>query len=183
MNAFDKARKVEAVAMDDLIPFLRDISFEGRFVLTDKGNLSKTLQKTVGDAMFNCKLEQKIWAVEIKSEQNARYGNLFLELWSNKSRYTPGWMLTLQADVLFYYFVDERRLYILSMNKLKKWAFDNWRITRFPERKQNKYVQMNDTWGACVPIHVLEEEIGMRRYSLSGDVATDETAELQLFGS
>jgi len=171
-SAFDETRKVEAEALKELIPFLRERAFEGRFVVTDKGNLSRILQKTVGDVLFNCQ-KHKVWAVEIKSEVENKWNNFFLEIWSNLKRFTPGWMLTLQADILMYYFQKEKELYVMSLPKLKEWAFINTskngergRIWDFPEKQQSKYVQLNDTWGRCVPIPIIAEEVGFSLYKL-----------------
>lgn len=168
MTAFDQARQVEARGMAILTPFLKTRAHDGRFVLTGKGRLARYLQETVGDALFNSDADT-IWSVEIKVEEEDCYGNFFLETWSNKNLSdksshaqrgsNPGWLLKLQADLLFYYFVASDELYIIDLFALKRWAFvhDNGRpnIDRFPEKLQGKRTQLNDTWGRCVPIATL----------------------------
>lgn len=177
MNAYDNARQVETRGMAVLVPFLKERAHDGRFVLTSKGRLARYLQETIGDALFNTDVET-LWSVEIKIEESNKYGNFFLETWSNKNLSdkvshasrgsNPGWLLKLQADLLFYYFVASDELYVIDLFKLKQWAFVHGNgkpnIDRFPERLQSKRTQMNDTWGRCVPIAVIEQEVaGVRK--------------------
>ncbi len=180
MNAFDDARKIELAGKDDLVRFLEAQASNGRVVLTDKGPLSQFLQETVGDAVMNDR-QMDTWGVEFKIERK-HTGNLFLETWSNLARRNPGWTVKLNTDVLLYYFLDIGRLYSISFQRLAKWAFgdsDAFRqgesvtgrspghIYTFPERKQSKYNQLNDTWGRLVPVAVLKKEVGMKEYTKS----------------
>ena len=135
MNAFLNAQQVEADAMKDILPFLADQSDDGRFVLTNKGRLSRELQKRYGDAASQHNGD--IVFVEMKAEEDCKYGNLFLETWSNRRRFTLGWMYTLNADVLLYYFLDERCMYSINFTSLRKWAFHEGRIYHYPEKVQN----------------------------------------------
>lgn len=186
MSAFDDARSVEARSLRMLRPFLEDLA--GRYVLTDKGRLARFLQETCGDLLFNDD-SGRLWGVELKAEL-AFTGNLFLETWSNRNLTdpqshadrgsNPGWLTKVRADLLFYHFVDSDRLYILNLYSLKRWAFKNrsqrglseragrirpehpaGRIYDFPEREQRKYDQPNDTWGRCVPVSVLIDEMAI----------------------
>jgi hypothetical protein len=161
LDSFKEAKIIGEQGVNALIPFLEQCCYEGRFVITDKGRISEFLQKSVGDIIFNCQ-NQKVWSIEVKTEQENKTGNLYLETWSNLSRYTPGWMVTLNADILWYFFQKERLLYSVDFGKLKKWSFVQKRIYQFPEKKQNSYVQKNDTWGRCVPIMVLKKEVGIK---------------------
>ena len=148
-----------------LLPFIKQKVKDNQFVLTDKGNLSEFLQKTVGDIIFNC-TNDKIWTIEVKTELDKKHPNLFLETWSNRHWYTPGWMITLMADFMFYLFYNDDIVYTVELQKLKEWAFHKNQIYKYPEKPQNKYVQLNDTWGRCVPIHILEKEVGLKTISL-----------------
>lgn len=165
MTSYEECNKIEAAAWKDLLPMLQSKSFEGRFVFTDKGRLSKILQETVGDVVYNDR-RGSLWAVELKSEESNRWGNLFLETWSNRSKFNPGWMFKSDADMLWYYFLKEKLLYIFHFPELKKWAFveinNNSRAGRiwdFKAAQQKKRAQKNDTWGRCVPIKIITEEI------------------------
>lgn len=58
LNAYSNACLVEQRAMNDIIPFLKIISHDERYVLTNKGNLSKELQKMVGDGVTSQTLKK-----------------------------------------------------------------------------------------------------------------------------
>lgn len=180
MNAFTDAREIELAGKDDLVRFLENQACNGRVVLTDKGPLSAFLQETVGDAVMNAR-DMTTWGIEFKIEQK-HTGNLFLETWSNLSRRNPGWMVKLNTDILLYYFLDCSSLYSIGFQRLVIWAFGDssafrngervnrrspGRIYDFPERKQNRYNQLNDTWGRIVPLDVLRREVGIREYTKS----------------
>ncbi len=170
MNAFDSASDVEARAMEDLLPFLE--SKGGRAILTAGETwLSMYLQTTVGDALVSCRERNGLVAVEFKVEESDDYGNFFLETWSNRQRFTLGWMYKLRTDVLWYYFLASKELYSISFERLRKWAFHDdkgpGRVFAFNLKKQKKRDQMNDTWGHCVPIENIKNEVGFRYYSLN----------------
>lgn len=158
MNAFDQAKTVEARSMAILRPVIQQRAWNGQYVVTAKGPLARELQKTVGDALYNSDAET-IYAVEVKAEETCRYGNFFLETWSNRRLFTAGWMFHLNTDLLLYHFLEEDLLYRIPYGRLRAWAFHEGRIYAFPERKQSKYAQLNDTWGRCVPIEVLAREL------------------------
>lgn len=181
MNVFDRSKLVEAEAMLRLKPFLEET--QGRFVMTEKGKLSRFLQETVGDILFNDR-RGRLWGVEVKAEKRST-GNLFLEIWSNRNLrdaqshadrgQNPGWMLKTRADLIFYLFLDTDHLVILNTFHLKNWAFVQssdamteqrngtrrsraGRIYDF-EQMSPKCDQMNDTWGCVVPIATLVKEM------------------------
>lgn len=164
MTAFDDSRKVEAIGMSYLLPLVRERAHDGQFVMTSKGALAKHLQETCGDLMFNSDPD-RLWAVEVKIEAR-RTGNFFFEVFSNRNLdrradhaergINPGWMFKLRADLLFYYFVDTDDLYVISLFRLQQWAFGSGdqggKLWRYAQKRQGKYRQLNDTWGAIVPI-------------------------------
>lgn len=158
MTAFDDARKIEQRSMDILRPWIRQRAFNGQYVLTSKGPLSRELQSSVGDVLYNSDADT-IYSIEVKAEEHNRHGNFFLETWSNRARFTLGWMFTLRADLLLYHFVEDDELHVLPFQRLRKWAFHDGRIYSFPERRQSKYDQLNDTWGRCVPIGVVRSAV------------------------
>lgn len=183
MSAFDHCSKLAARSLQSLGPLL--LETQGRYVLTDKGRHSKFFQETFGDLLFN-DLKGRMYVVELKAEETWT-GNLFLETWSNFTfnnkeshfRYgpNPGWLLKLNADLLFYHFLNEDRVVIMSMPELQRWAFmaesKNMsepdargerrpligRVWDFRQRAQRKHEQGNLTIGALVPVSVLEKEM------------------------
>lgn len=166
MNSFDTCRKVENKSIAQIIQWLDGVADEGRVVRTDKGRLSEFLQRSAGDALAQC--NGKVYGVEIKTETKWT-GNLFLETWSNKHRGRPGWLFTLNADMLLYHFSDRNVLYSIPFQRLQRWAegleVEGW-PENFVERQQRKYDQMNDTWGRCVPVEAVLQNTGGSEYSL-----------------
>lgn len=173
MNSFEQTKQIEARSRMILQPFLREGAQDGALVFVDKGPLVKLLQETIGDAVMT---DQKgnFRSVELKAEEANRHGNLFLETWSNRNLSdrnshayrgsNPGWMFKLRCDTLLYHFVDDDELYVMDFFKLKKWAFEQGNIYKFPERPQSRHAQLNDTWGRCVPIRVIEGGIGLKKF-------------------
>jgi hypothetical protein len=187
-NAFESARLIEAESRRIIEPML-ELHTDGRFVYTDKGRLSRQFQKEFGDVLINMKDSGEMLSIEFKAERKSRE-NLFLEFWSNGSRYTFGWMAHSNADLLFYHFLESDELCIVKMQSLRRWfwfgegpvrrsgkshmyapAFTLW-----PPKKQTKYSQMNDTWGCCVPKTVIRDQVGMRVVNPLGLFGMEEAA-------
>src|SRR5262245_10679204 len=159
MNAFEAGKDVEQRSLKILRPFIQQRAYNGHYVVTSKGPLARELQRTVGDVVYNWGDDETVYSAEIKAEEANNHDRFFLETWSNRSRFTPGWMLTLSCDVLLYHFLREDELYVIPFGRLRKWAFHDVRIYQFQERCQKKRVQLNDTWGRCVPILTLCREL------------------------
>lgn len=170
MNGFDIARGVEAEGFMRLRPFLEDSADGNSIVVTNKGRMAPFLQEVVGDVIMNRR--GLVWSIELKTERR-HTGNLFLETWSNRNLddphnhamvgSNPGWLLKSRADLFMYYFLDADALYVLSGLALQRWAFGfggvEGRIYSYPEVKQGKYIQANDTYGRLAPIAVLMREM------------------------
>ena len=158
MNAFDDARTVEAKSFAILMPWIEMSTDDGRYVLTEKGRLSRELQCLYGDVI--AQVNGDVVCIEVKAEVEDKYGNFFLEEWSNRSRYTRGWLDKLDTDYLFYHFIKDDLLYVLNFPALRHWAFVSpgkktgypGRLYDYPSREQKKRAQMNDTWGRCARI-------------------------------
>jgi len=154
-NSFAEASEIEREGMLVLTPYLKKICDKAEFIITGK---SWFAQKCLGDVLARYKGTAKF--IEIKVEQK-HTGNLFLETWSNRSQLVPGWMYTCHADLLWYYFLDESKLYSVQMQILKAWAFgageSQGNIYGHPERVQGVRSQLNDTWGRVVPVSKLRE--------------------------
>lgn len=156
MNAFrDQCLPIEQQSWDALEPYLKLRAYEGRFVRTAKGPLALELQRTVGDVLVNSSREH-VTCIEVKAELK-HTGNLFLERWSNRSRFTAGWFETLTTDLLWCHFLDQDVVYELPFQRLRQWMY--WHsargfplANRYEHAKQGKYEQLNDTWGYLVPI-------------------------------
>ncbi len=185
MSAFKSCQEVEAEAVRRLTPFIEARSGEpgqwGRFVLTDKGPLAKGIQETIGDVLLNQPGTGRLASVEIKAEQK-HTGNLYLECWSNLNIHdrdsweargsNPGWAWKMYPTFLFYYFLDQDRLYVIRGYSLWKWmhgstsssgAAGGTRIHDF-RKAQAGADQKNDTWGHLVPVDIIRKEVGLKEF-------------------
>jgi hypothetical protein len=99
------------------------------------------------------------YAIEIKADRWHETGNFFFETDSNKEKGTPGCFLYTEADFLFYYFVEPRRLYILPMPRTREWFLHN--LARFKERQTTTPVgnEHYTTAGRLVPIEIVLAEV------------------------
>lgn len=151
-TSYELTRNLERIAMERVGQYAIKFADDGK-VYWHEG---KELQKELGDMSFA--YQGKTYCVELKAEQKFT-GNLFLETWSNRSRWTIGWMYTTKADKLWYYFIDNDELYYANVETLRDWCFGSGdgagQIYKHRELKQSKYAQKNDSWGRIVPIETL----------------------------
>ncbi len=179
-SAFEQACRVETASREIIEPLLERHT-DGRFVYTDKGRLAREFQAKYGDLLIQDKRNKEMLAVEMKAERRSS-SNLFLEIFSNGSRYKPGWMLGNEADLLFYHFLDADELYIIKLPDLKNWFWfgrgpvrtsgQNIQylpaFMRFKHKQQKQYNQMNDTWGVLVPIETIAREVRLKKINPMG---------------
>jgi hypothetical protein len=166
MSAFTDGQEVEQQGYLALLPWLNKVS-GGKHNNFALGPSVRRLQVEVGDFIYESAASFTTYSVELKVERSNRHGNFFLEIFSNKSadRPKPGWMMTCASDQLWYYFLAEDALHIINRRRLYNWAFGEGadapgRIGGFPLRAQQQREQLNLTVGACVPIAVVEAEVG-----------------------
>lgn len=187
MSAFRTCQAIEQESLFRLHPWLQ-YRTDGHYVITHKGPLAKLLQEQVGDVLLNSE-NGTLWSIECKAEERNAKSNFFLESWSNKSRFNPGWFWKIEADFLLYHFLndgtdDKDECYVMRLAELREWAFktvpgidgapDVWRMCRWSERRQSNHNQLNDTWGFCVPItEVLAGVKSAKRIYLDGCKATN----------
>jgi hypothetical protein len=160
-TAYSESLTVESRAWPDFALWLETMSDDGQWcpcTFAREGN-NQAAQMRLGDAMALVDGHSR-W-FEMKAEETAQHGNFFLETWSNRALFKPGWMLTSQCDFLCYYFLDEG-LYVIDFGALRRWAFHERRLYRYPERCQGKRRQRNDSWGRCVPVSVVGDEVGFK---------------------
>ena len=159
LDSYSSANKIEQEGLEVIIPYLKTKATDGQFVTTSKGRLSKFLQQSVGDFLFNS--NNKVYSIELKVEKEKKYGNFFLEVWSNMDfeRRNVGWMYKVDCDYIWYYFIDCDELYSINYKELWIWFFKEGNSNRFKERVQSKYSQLNTTTGRCVPISVIVDEV------------------------
>lgn len=111
------------------------------------------------DIDFIWTTKQRTYTVEVKGDRNHATGNFFFETVSNTQLGTEGCFLYTIADLLFYYFVDVKKLYILPMPATRNWFLEN--IERFPIGYGTTVVN-NDKYrseGRLVPIATVCNEV------------------------
>lgn len=178
MNAFTDACLVEQRGMSVLLPYLESRAYRGQVIQVCKGPLARHFQRTFGDLLIATG-PGGVASVEIKTQRRWT-GRLFLETWSNRNLEnrashvergsTPGWLISCRADVIGFHFLDADTVLFLPLFQLQRWAFGTGdqpgRIYDFPELRQRRYFQPNESLGRLVPVEVLAREIGIERASL-----------------
>jgi len=100
--------------------------------------------------------------IEIKADRYYKTGNYFFETKSNAEKGTAGCFLYSNADLLFYYFIDERELHIMNFYECRKCFLDN--ISKFTKKDcQNKYYHSE---GRLVPRVFLENKIKITKIKI-----------------
>ncbi len=164
MRTIDATREIERQGRVLVTPLLMRSARDGRVRWTDDLPNAEALQRSVGDALLFGR--DREYGIEIKTEESNRHGNAFLETHSNLpdagTPYRPGWLYTLVgADILVYLFLDSQECWAMPFAALRRWLFYHPETTKsiasmYHERRQEKHVQLNETWGLCVPWQHLE---------------------------
>lgn len=90
--------------------------------------------------------------IEIKGDRWEQTGNYFFETISNKSKGTPGCFMYTEAMYVYYYFVNNKELHRIPVEKTRRWFIEN--IEKFKERETSTPVgngQYYITVGRLVP--------------------------------
>jgi hypothetical protein len=165
---YEDCVRVEVSSWPALASWLELQSDCGQFAMLPQGRgILADLQRLVGDGLYIRHGEPV--RVEFKVEQ-VWTGNLFLETWSNRSRFKLGWLYTCNSDLLVFYFRDAAELYVTRTHDLKAWVFgqgeDIGHRCELKEVKQRKTEQRNDTWGLLAPCFRLFQDIKIHRWAL-----------------
>ncbi len=102
----------------------------------------------------------KNYVIEVKTDLHVDSRNFFLETNSNYEKNTLGCIEASKSDFLFYYFINEKKLYIFKTSNLKKWLKRNKTIFFNRSVKNKEYT----TKGIIIDKQILINEIGS--YSL-----------------
>jgi len=152
--SFDDAIEVSKRALQDVVKWLHTLpqTIEVR-------NVEEVPEFQKLDIDLIWITQKRHYKVEIKGDQWDQTGNFFLETNSNKERGTPGCFLYTHADLVFYYFLHPRILYILPMPLTRDWFTFN--LHRFEERSTTTPIGSDyyTTVGRLVPINTLLEEM------------------------
>lgn len=149
---------VERAGLDWAAEFFRQYGCAGAQVVdTAMTSQPAYWQREIGD--FIVRRGDGVWAmVEVKTERR-HTGNLFLETWSNRCTDNEwrrdGWMFTLKADTVLFFFLDAACCYSVPLRGLREWALEHGNLYRYPERTvwmSRNGRQRNNTVGHPVPV-------------------------------
>lgn len=137
-----------------------------RVIHTGRAKQSAYLQRLIGDHIVPTP-DGAVSTVEVKTERR-HTGNLFLETWSNRTEdgefRRDGWVFTLRADTILFFFLDVEVCYCVPLNRLREWAFIEGNMYRHPERAAGMSVrgeQRNNTVGHPVPVDAMRAAVGI----------------------
>lgn len=152
-DAFTICRGVEAQGHDFIKPLLGKLLKE--WMPTHMA--PKWYQRQNGDYVGTTAKGGQFVTIELKTEQRTT-GNLFLETWSNLrfGGSQPGWLHTLQAEWLWYSFLDEKAVYMMRHQTLWEWSMKHGNINRYRQRMAISD-QRNETYGHLVPVEDLKQ--------------------------
>ena len=172
MYSMDSRLKIAKQASQDLENFLKQQEETVDVInVEDDSSFRKKDVDLVWNIHDNQKKIDEVW-VEIKGDTHHKTGNFFFETISNKSKNTPGCFLYTEAKLLFYYFVQIKKLYILPMPQTREW-FKKYKNT-FQERETKTPAGSSyyTTVGRLVPIHkVLSSVEGIEVFDLNSNPA------------
>jgi len=157
ISSYTDSKETERKGRIELVEFFSQVFPDTELTFFDKGKHVVYLQKNYGDGSFTH--DGNYYIFELKTEEERKWGNFFLEAWSNMSHQTKGWIHYINPDCLYYNFLEEEILYIIPWDELKEWAFDKKQIGKYDLKAQNECDQLNDTWGHCVPIEIITAEV------------------------
>lgn len=116
------------------------------------------------------KIEKK--TIEIKADRYYRTGNYFFETVSNTNKNTPGCFLLTEADVIFYYFIDEKELHMLPTNPTRDWFLQNqYRFKEAQTSTSSKKGILYTSKGRKVPRNVVKNNVLIRVVNISSYIS------------
>jgi hypothetical protein len=164
MSNYEETSKLGKLGEEITISFLKKKYPESKFI----NLVTRNDQRFYGDFCWK-KSETEKYYCEVKTEKLDKYNNFFLEHWSNRVINRLGWMPSCLADLLFYNFLNDKKLYVMSMKELQVWAYQEKNIFCYPLKLQTQHEQENVAYGYCVPIEVIRKlgkEVGFQEFSL-----------------
>ena len=115
------------------------------------------LQKKGIDKIIHFKDEKTITIDEKKRRKD--YGDILLELWSNKERRTPGWLYYSQCDYIVYAVLPTKTVYLLPTLLLQM----AWKNNKYEWLKKYKRSMANNNYynteNIAIPANILLQAI------------------------
>lgn len=131
-HEFSKSTLIGEMGEKRIMEFVKSLSF-----IEDIKDVSKDKQFQSLDIDLVAKLkDNSIKSIEIKTDTYDT-GNLFYETMSCVETNSIGCMEKTEADLIFYYFIKTKELYILRTKELRKW---------FHNKKYNFQIKTLNNW-------------------------------------
>lgn len=162
MNSFEQCRAIESESLPKVLKTLNTIY--DCIIPTDDFKYHLTYQQYYGD--YACIKKNILEYVEVKTETNNKWGNFYLETWSNKPE-NRGWFYKCLADYILYHFLEDNVIYMFDLKKAQEYINNN--PDKYNEKPQNKYNQKNKTYGLCVPVSDIMKHAGYLTFQLGED--------------
>lgn len=122
MYNFNEVNRVAALGMSDIEKWLKTLP---ETVAVENVEDDAKYREADIDLIWKTKKKPDGHKVELKVDRYHKTGNFFFETHSNVERNTPGCFMYTEADLLFYYFIEVRQLYILPMLLTREWFEKN----------------------------------------------------------
>ena len=157
IHEFSKSLKIGEEGEEHILEYLR-MSDNVSNIIDVRD--SKVYQEI--DVDFLAELAGKEYKIEVKTDTYLS-GNMYYETISAEEYDSIGCFEKTQADFMFYYFINAKTLYILSMNEYRDWfkskqeEFDTLKYKKRPINKGRKGSTYTSV-GYAFPVSLLEKE-------------------------
>lgn len=118
--------------------------------LDDSTDYGMTLQLQGID--YYCVTPDALIPIEVKTERKNRWKTLFLEMYQDIGTCKPGWLQTCRSKLLIYQFLDEKSIYVMSMDEVRSWLLESPLFYWYPVRTQKARNLPTTAAGFSVPL-------------------------------
>lgn len=149
MFKFGRQKSIGDKGENKIYHFLHDHDLDVEKISYDQNNHHN------GDLLI--KKNAKKYIIEVKTDLYVNSRNFFLETNSNYESGTLGCIEASKSDFIFYYFINEEKLYIFKTSNLKKWLTRNKAVFINKNVKNKGYT----TRGIPVDKQIIIDEVGI----------------------
>lgn len=94
--------------------------------------------------------------------------NFFFEIWSNFEKGTKGWLYTSEADLICYYFIKYKVMYILPLKEIREIPLEGYKKAKVQTPTDGEYT----TVGRLVPVKDVMEKCDVKEVSLKDKLSS-----------
>lgn len=118
--------------------------------------------------------------IELELKTESKYtGNLFLEVWADAMANPPqpGWLMTINPEILGCLFLDINRLYLMNFRDLKGWYFGSGRFVTAKRVKVSAHNTRKYTIGHIITIREVSASVDIVAVDLAAPLANQANLE------